>query len=141
MKIFVERFDKNLPLPKYDKKAACFDLTCREAVTIEPNGIKLVPANIAVQIPDGYTILIFARSSTPIKKGLMLANSVGVIDPFYCGDKDEVLIEFVNIKDEPVVVVKGELLAQGLLIKNEKIEWVEKNKFNEEGVGGYKVEK
>lgn len=139
MDIKVKRFDKSIPLPEYDKKAACFDLRCREAVTIQPKEIKLVPANIAIKLPEGYALLVFVRSSTPMRKGLMLANSVGIVDPFYCGDKDEVLIEFMNFTDNPVEITKGERLAQGMVVKSEMIGWTEVEAMNEEGVGGYKI--
>ncbi len=72
-------------------------------------------------------------------KGLMLANGVGVVDPFYCGDKDELLVELINIKEKPVKVNKGEKLAQGMLVKSESVEWEEKERFNKKGVGGYKT--
>ncbi|MCL5090838.1 MAG: dUTP diphosphatase [Patescibacteria group bacterium] len=140
MKIPVKRFDKTLPLPQYDHGAACFDLLCREDSSILPREIKLISTNIAIQIPQGYALLIFVRSSTPMKKGLILANSVGIVDPFYQGDKDEVLIEFMNIRDEAVEIKKGEKLAQAMLIKSESVEWDEKEEFNEKGVGGYKTD-
>lgn len=140
MDIKVKRFDKSIPLPEYNKKAACFDLRCREDAVVGPKEIKLVPANIAVKIPEGYALLVFVRSSTPMKKGLMLANSVGIVDPFYCGDKDEVVIEFLNITDKPVEVHKGDQLAQGMIVKSEVVHWNEVEEMNEEGIGGYKTE-
>ncbi len=137
MEIKVKRFDKSLPLPEYEKDAACFDLSCRETVTIAPKEVKLIPLNIAVKIPVGYSLLIFVRSSTPLKKGLMAANSVGIVDPFYCGDKDEVLIEFFNFTEKTVEVEKGEILAQGMVIKHETVTWQETDQMGEEGSGGY----
>ena len=140
MELKVKRFDKSLPLPEYEKGAACFDLICREDAVIEPKEIKLVPANIAVKIPAGYALLIFIRSSTPMKKGLMLANGVAVGDPFYCGDKDEVLIEFWNFTGKAVNISKGEKLAQAMVIKSEMVTWNEVEQMGEEGVGGYKTD-
>ena len=140
MDIKVKRFDKALPLPKYEREgAACFDLTCRENLTISPKEIKLVPLNIAVKIPEGYSLLIFVRSSTPMLKGLMMANSIGIVDPFYCGDRDEVLAEFLNFTDQPAEIHQGDLLAQGMVIKHEFISWNEVEEMEEEGVGGYKI--
>lgn len=138
MEIKVKRFDKSLKLPEYEKGAACFDLFCREAVTILPKEVKLVPLNIAVKIPENYALLIFVRSSTPMKKGLMLANSVGIVDPFYCGEKDEVLCELLNFTDSPVKIHKGEMFAQGMLVKSEVVNWKEVDQMGEKGLGGYK---
>ncbi|MFQ5676221.1 MAG: hypothetical protein ACE5G1_10020 [bacterium] len=69
MVIKIKRFDKSLPLPKYhSEQAACFDLVARETVEIPPHEVRLVPLNVAVDTPDGYFLLLAARSSTH-KKG------------------------------------------------------------------------
>jgi dUTP pyrophosphatase len=138
MKIPVKRFDKNYALPAYQKGAACFDLICREDVTIPPHSIRAVPQNVALQIPDGYALLLFSRSSTPLRKGIMLANGVGVVDPFYNGDDDENLAFFFNTTDSPVDIQAGDRIVQGMIIKTEPIEWDEREKLDEAGVGGYR---
>lgn len=138
MLIPIERFDKSYPLPSSDAGAACFDLICRETVTIPPHEIKAVPQNVALQIPKGHALLLFSRSSTPMRKGLMLANGVGVADPFYCGDKDENLAFLINITDKPVTVAAGDKVVQGMIIKTETVEWVEAETFNNDGHGGYR---
>jgi len=139
MKIKIKRTDPSLPLPLQKEGAACFDFVCRETTTIKPNEIKLVPSNTVVKVPKGYALLIFARSSTPLRKGLVLANGIGVVDPFFCGDKDEIVFEFLNVTDEDVVVERGETLAQGMVIKHESVEWEEIEKMGEKGKGGYSV--
>lgn len=140
MDITVKRFDKSLPLPTYDGEAGCFDLFCRETLTVESQEVKLLPVNIAVRVPKGSVLLIFARSSTPWKKGLMLANGVGVVDPFYCGDSDEILIEVFNFRDRAVEIKKGESLAQGMIIRADKIHWNEVEKMPDKGHGGYSID-
>ena len=141
MKILAKRFDKSFPMPAYDSGAACFDLICRESATIEPGKIVGVPQNIALQVPKGHVLLLFIRSSTPQRRGLVLANSVGVIDPFYCGDKDENLAFLLNITDEAVHIKAGEKLVQGMLIKTVSVEWQEVTMLPSVGHGGYKLEK
>lgn len=138
MKIPIKRFDKAFPLPDYQPGAACFDLVCRETVTIPPHEIKSVRQNMALQIPDGYALLLFSRSSTPMRKGLMLANGVGVTDPFYRGDNDENLAFFLNVTNQPVTVEAGDKVVQGMIIKTEPVEWAEVDSFNETGHGGYR---
>ena len=64
-------------------------------------------------IPKGFSVRLFARSSTPLKRGLMLANGVGVIDSDYV---DEIMIMFVNMSNTLVTVAHGDRLAQGELI-------------------------
>jgi dUTP diphosphatase len=137
MDIRIKRFDKNLPLPAPEKNAACFDLICRETVTIPPHTMKAVPQNVALQVPDGHALLLFSRSSTPLRKGLMLANGVGVVDPFYCGDDDENLAFFLNVTNKPVTVEAGDKVVQGMIIKVETVRWQEVDAMNDEGHGGY----
>jgi dUTP pyrophosphatase len=72
-------------------------------------------------------------------KGLMLANGVGVIDPFYCGDKDEFLALLLNITAEPVTVEVGEKLVQGMFIQPASIAWDEVGSFATKGHGGYSI--
>ncbi|HRH26487.1 MAG TPA: dUTP diphosphatase [Candidatus Paceibacterota bacterium] len=139
MELPIKRFDQSVPLPQYKPGAACFDLFCREAATIAPGEIKLMPVNFALAIPHGYALLVFVRSSTPWKKGLMSANGVGVVDPFYCGDKDEVLIELYNFTDKSIEVAKGERLAQGMIVKFESVTWKEQESLGNAGNGGYKA--
>lgn len=137
MDITIKRFDKNIPLPTAEKGAACFDLFCRETVTIEPHTIKAVPQNVALKVPDGHALLLFSRSSTPLRKGLMMANSVGVVDPFYCGDNDENLAFLYNFTDQPITVEAGDRIVQGMIIKTESISWHEVDSMNDDGHGGY----
>jgi len=141
MKIRIKRFDKTLPLPATKPHAAGIDLACREDATIAPHQVKLIPVNIAVEIPDGYFLLLASRSSTPLKKGLMMANSIGIVDPFYNGDKDEILVQLLNFTDQPVQVTKGEFLTQALIMKHEPIEWEEVESLGIDGYGGYKYKR
>jgi dUTP pyrophosphatase len=138
MKIRIKRFDKTLPLPIAKPHAAGADLACRKDTIIPPHQVKLVPVNAAVAVPDGYFLLLAARSSTPLKKGLMMANSIGIVDPFFNGDKDEMLVQLLNFTDHPVEIKRGELLTQALLMKHEPIEWEEVETLGTDGYGGYK---
>lgn len=140
MKLKIKRIDKSLPLPVYEKGSACFDFICRQSVTVNPGEIKLVPSNVVIKVPKGYTILIFPRSSTPIKKGIIQPHSVGVLDSFYCGENDEIVLMFMNLTDKTVEVKRGEHLAQGMLVKYEQVEWIEVDRMKEKGRGGYNAD-
>ncbi len=76
-------------------------------------------------MPDGYFLGIFARRSTPLKRGLMVANGVGVIDSDYCGPKDEIKIQLLNFTAAPVDVRRGDRLAQGIFLNYTPAEWEE----------------
>lgn len=126
MQVAITRIDKSLPLPAYETAGATgFDLITRETTTIEPGRIVLVPGNVIVKVPEGYTLLIVPRSSLPRKKALVCPHSIGVIDQDYCGPEDEILVQVQNISDEPVTVERGERIAQGLFVKVETPEWKE----------------
>ncbi len=141
MKIPIKRFDKSYALPAPEVGAACFDFICRETVTIGPGQIKPVAQNVALKVPDGHALLLFSRSSTPMRKGLMLANGVGVVDPFYCGNDDENYAFLHNITDHPVTVEAGDKVVQGMIIKTESVQWDEVSAMNDTGHGGYRHEK
>jgi dUTPase len=151
MQVRIKRFDKDLPLPSGEEfehgtdqpqdrsMAAAFDFFCRENVIIPPRAIKLVGVNNAIAVPCNYFLLLSIRSSTSWKKGLLLANGIGIIDPFYSGNKDEIKIQLFNITDKPVEVKKGEALAQGIIIKCESVEWIEVASMDSDGHGGYQT--
>ena len=76
--------------------AAGFDLAAAVDIEIPAGGIRLVGTGLVIGVPDGYFLGIFARSSTPLKRGLMVANGVGVIDADYCGPADEIKIQVLE---------------------------------------------
>src|SRR6185295_14520706 len=103
LSVRIRRLDSSVALPKYQTPgAAGFDLAASADVTIPPGTIALVPTGLVIQVPAGHFLGIFARSSTPLKKGLMVANGVGVVDQDYCGPADEVKIQVLNFTAEPV---------------------------------------
>jgi deoxyuridine 5'-triphosphate nucleotidohydrolase len=116
MTIRIKRFDKDLPLPRRQTDgAAAFDLVAREATTIAPHAVGYIPLNIAVETPPGHFLMLAARSSTH-KKGLMPANGFGIIDPDFSGDNDEIKLAAYNFTDAPVVVERGERIAQAMFV-------------------------
>ena len=137
MNIKVKRFDKELPLPKRQTEgAAAFDLTAREAVTIAPSAIGYVPLNVAIETPPDHFLLIAERSGTH-KKGIMLANGLGIIDPDYSGNDDEIKAAYFNFSASPVVIEKGERIAQGTFVKISHPEWEELDEMPNKTRGGF----
>ncbi len=114
-----------------------FDLLCRNPVTVPPGEIRLIPANIIVAVPEGFMLMVASRSSLAIKKGLMLANSVGIIDQDYRGANDEVMVQVYNMKDQPVDVERGERLAQGIFVRIAQVEWEEVSQMDDSSRGGF----
>ncbi len=138
MKVKIVRIDKSLPLPEYQTGGAvAFDLYARENTKVVPGELKLIPSNFIIEVPEGYTLILAARSSLARKKGLALANGIGVIDQDYHGPKDEIGILVRNLTDSEVVVEKGERIAQGLILPVERAEWEEADSIKEESRGGF----
>src|SRR3989344_2458570 len=138
MKINIKRLDKSIALPQYQTNGAvAFDLSAREDLFIPSKEIKLVPTGLVVCVPAGYMLMLAARSSLPLKKGLMLPNSIGVIDQDYCGPEDELKIQLYNFTDQAVEIKKGERLAQGIVVKIEKAEWAETEDLENNNRGGF----
>jgi dUTP pyrophosphatase len=137
MKVKIKRIDSNLPLPMYESPGAVgFDFLAREDTHVEPKAIALVPGNIVMEVPDGYMLAVFSRSSAPKKKGVMLPHGVGVIDSDYCGPDDEIWIQVWNFLEKPVTIHRGEKIAQGIIIPVIRAEWEETDEMKAANRGG-----
>lgn len=137
LKAFIKRFDTSLPLPEYKTNgAAGMDLAAREETVIPARGIGYVPLNVALQVPDGCWVLIAARSSLH-KRGVMLANGIGVGDYDYRGDGDEYKAALYNFTDQPVTFEKGERIVQMIVMQRQPVELVEKDGFETADRGGF----
>lgn len=113
----IHRLHPAVPVPAYQTAgAAGFDLAASAEVTIAPGAIALIPTGLVVEVPAGHFLGIFARSSTPLKKGLIVANGVGVLDSDYCGPTDELKIQVMNVTTSPVTVATGDRIAQAVVI-------------------------
>jgi dUTP diphosphatase len=136
--VSIHRLDPSVPLPRYETAgAAGFDLSSRTEMTIAPGEVALVPTGLVIEVPDRHFLGIFARSSTPLKRGLMVANGVGIVDSDYCGPKDEIKIEVFNFTAAPVVVRRGDRLAQGVILPYARAEWTETAEPTRETRGGF----
>ena len=122
----ITRIHPDAQLPAYESRdAAAFDLASVANVTVDPGKVALIPTGLVVRVPLRMFLGIFARSSTPLKRGLMIANGVGVIDPDYCGPTDEIKVAVMNFTDAPVTIRSGDRIAQGIFLEAPRIEWAE----------------
>ena len=137
LRIEITRIHPDAQLPRYETgDAAGFDLASVMSLTVEPGRVALVPTGLVIKAPQRMFLGIFARSSTPVKRGLMIANGVGVIDPDYCGAQDEIKIAVMNFTDAPVSIRAGDRLAQGIFLQAPRVEWVETTP-REQSRGGF----
>ena len=126
MRLKIKRLQSAVGLPEpATGGAAGFDLAAAADIEIPPRSIRLVGTGLVIAVPDGHFLGIFARSSTPFKRGLMVANGVGLVDSDYCGPKDEIKIEVLNFTQSPVSIRKGDRLAQGVIMPFVRAEWQE----------------
>ncbi len=137
MNIGIKRFDKSLPLPEYKSAgAAAFDASARVTVTIPALTVGYVPLNFALQLPESHWALLAARSSLH-KRGLSMANGIGVGDSDYRGDDDEYRAALFNFTDQPVTVERGDRIVQVVILQREKVEFTEHEKFAAPNRGGF----
>jgi dUTP pyrophosphatase len=127
----VRRLHPHVRLPSYESGgAAAFDLAASEDVVVPAGEIRLVPTGLVVEVPAGMFLGIFARSSTPLKRGLMVANGVGVVDPDYCGPD-------MNFTTAPAAVRAGDRIAQGILLAAPRVTWEEAEELRADSRGGF----
>mgnify|MGYP000292254754 FL=1 len=113
----------NLPVRK-TKFSAGYDVEAAENIIIPSfkrgNKPTLIKTGIKAYMADDEVLILANRSSNPGKKGLILANSIGVIDKDYYGNPDNdghIMFAFYNIKDEDIEIKKGDCIGQAIFQK------------------------
>jgi dUTP pyrophosphatase len=91
-------------------------------ITIKPGDRVLIPTGIIFDISTGYSLRIHIRSSLALTKGLMLANSEGVVDSDYF---NETFIMITNVSTQSVNIYNGDRIAQGELVPNITVNIIE----------------
>ena len=112
IKVNFTKLDKNATVPKYGTPfAAGADLYAlpKGDITLNPGESAFFHTGIAVEIPEGYVGLVYARSGIATKRGLAPSNKVGVIDSDYRG---EIMVSLHNHSNEPQIIESGERIAQ-----------------------------
>ncbi len=139
MKIKVKKLTPEAVVPTLGSKfAAGADLYSAEKgdVVIAPGETKFIGTGIAVEIPEGYVGLVYARSGLACKRGLAPANKVGVIDSDYRG---EIKVALLNHGKEPQMLEKGERIAQMVVAPYLSVTYEETDELSdtERGEGGF----
>ncbi len=138
MTLKITRLSPAVALPAYATVgAAAFDLAASAAVSVPPHAIALVATGLVVEVPAGHFLAILARSSTPLKRGLMVANGMGVVDSDYCGPADEVKIQVINVTDQPVQVAAGDRIAQAMVLAAPHVTFEETAGASQASRGGF----
>lgn len=138
-KVNVKKLKPEAVLPTYGSEfAAGADLyACIENdILVFPGETVMIGTGLAMEIPEGYAGLIYARSGLASKKGLAPANKVGVVDPDYRG---EFMVALHNHSKDTQTVEKGERIAQLVITPCIQVAFTEAEELNDtvRGEGGF----
>ena len=115
----LEYIDKELALPGRSSAKSCgYDFRLPVDVEIQPNSQVLIPTFVKAAIDDDKVLELYPRSSYGIKKGLELANTVGVIDADYYNNEDNeghIMVCIRNTTSKPVHLERGDKFVQGII--------------------------
>ena len=138
MKINVINKSKH-PLPKFETEgSAGMDVRANieDSITLKPLERKLIPTGLFFELPLGFEMQVRPRSGLAAKKGITVLNSPGTVDADYRG---EIGVILVNLSHEDFVIENGERIAQLIIAKHERAEWIEVTELSEtsRGEGGF----
>lgn len=139
IKVNFKKLNEKAITPTYGSEfSAGADLYACEGgeITIESGETKLIHTGLAMEIPEGYAGLIYARSGIATKRGLAPANKVGVIDSDYRG---EIMVSLYNHSATAQTIADGERIAQLVITPFLKVEYSETDNLSdtERGSGGF----
>jgi len=126
-------------LPNYETIASAgMDLRANlsEAVVLEPLGRAIIKTGLFIELPLGYEAQVRPRSGLAAKRGVTVLNSPGTVDADYRG---EIGVILVNLSNEAFTIENGERIAQLVIAKHERAEWLEADVLTEtvRGEGGF----
>lgn len=140
MELKIKKVRENARIPRYATNgSAGMDLyACtEEKITLEPNGLAMIPTGLAIELPDSScAAFIYARSGLGVKHGICLSNGVGVVDSDYRG---EICVGLCNVSNKPYVIEPFERVAQMVIapVTVPEISVVESLSSSERGEGGF----
>lgn len=136
MQVRIKKLDERAKIPTYGTDfSAGADLYNMEGndVTVKPHETVMVKLGFAIEIPEGYAGLVFARSGLASKRGIAPANKVGVVDSDYRG---ECMVALHNHSESDVLIEGGERIAQLCIVPFLKAEFLEAEELSETERGG-----
>ncbi len=137
MKIKIQKIHPNALIPKYQTEGSSgFDLHAVEEVMIKPHSVGLVKIGICLSLEVGYELQVRTRSGLALNHQVMVLNSPGTVDNDYRG---EIKVILANLSDKDFKVQVGDRIAQGVVQKTYKAEFIECERLDEtsRGSGGF----
>ena len=125
--------------PSYETLASAgMDLRANilEPITLKPLQRAIIKTGLFIELPVGYEAQVRPRSGLAAKKGVTVLNAPGTVDADYRG---EIGVILVNLSEEDFTVENGERIAQLVIAKHERTEWIEVTELSEtaRGEGGF----
>ena len=141
MKLQFKKLHPDAIIPRYATKgAACFDLhaICVEGSVKIQHGVTVATfrTGLAVEIPEGYAMMIYSRSGHGFKHGVRLSNCVGVIDADYRG---ELMVKLIQDENGSFTVNRWDRIAQAMIVPAPQVQLIEADELSdtERGTGGF----
>ena len=130
MEIKVKYFDKEIDKLEKISKGDLIDLRSAETVEMKAGQYRLIKLGIGVKLPKGFEAHVYPRSSTFKNFGIILANSVGIIDNSYCGDDDQWCFPAIALRD--TIIHKNDRICQFRIMENQpELEFNEVDKLDD----------
>jgi len=126
-------------LPHYETGASAgMDLRANisTSITLQPLERSIIKTGLFIELPVGFEAQVRPRSGLAAKKGITVLNAPGTVDADYRG---EIGVILVNLSNEPFIIENGERIAQLVIAKHERAEWIEVEELSEtlRGEGGF----
>jgi dUTP pyrophosphatase len=126
-------------LPVYETAmSAGMDLRANvdQPIVLQPMERMMIPTGLFIELPAGYEAQIRSRSGLAAKKGIAVLNSPGTVDADYRG---EIKVILINLSNEAFTIENGERIAQMIVARHERVEWIEAEELLEtsRGAGGF----
>lgn len=138
MKVNIYKTHPDAIIPDYQSSgAACFDFHLLEDSTIDPGEIKKLRTGLIIQTPPGHALMVYDRSSNPVKRSIIQPHSVGVVDSDFQGPEDEIMLLFKNTTDQRIEFSAKTRLAQGMIVPVPHVEFVEVSEIAGPSRGGH----
>lgn len=136
MEIKIKYHDPELPKLRAIDNGDWIDMYASETVTMNPGDFHIIPLGVSMKLPDGYEAHLAPRSSTFKKWGILMVNSVGVVDNSYCGEGD--VWGFAALAVRPTTIHKGDRIAQFRILKKMgSVDFFEVDHMTDNDRGGF----
>ena len=136
LEIMIKYHDKDLGKIEKIPVGDWIDLRSAERVDMEKGDFHLISLGVSMKLPQGYEAHVLPRSSTFKKWGILMTNSMGIIDESYCGEDD--VWKFPALAMRTTTIFKGDRICQFRIVKKmEELQFTEVDHLIDKNRGGF----